>query len=235
MSSDSGNPGRKSGKPFIRGALANSLKVRGVGEIESEGLADGLEASGRAALVLDESGAVVYRTSSIRALVGHDFKIAGGRLQGLDSTAESAFREIAAWARGESDCRLAGFVIPRASAEKKSLIALPIRRIEHQTSPTAARSVVAFIDLSHAQPSPTEHLRTLFHLTQSEAEVAAHIAAGLTVTETASLRRVAPATIRAQLKSIFRKLDLNRQSDIVRLVDRIGWTSPKRPRRGQNR
>jgi DNA-binding CsgD family transcriptional regulator len=228
-------PGRMARKPSRAASTGDARRPHDVWEVEAEGLAEGLEASGRAAVVLNEAGAVVYRTASMRLLVGRDFSITGGRLHGLDSVSETAFRDIRDWAAGETQAGAAGFLIHRASPNNKPLIAVPVRRIESAGDTGAARSVVAFIDLSRANPSPTEHLRALFRLTESEAAIAAHIAAGLTVVEIADQRGVARATVRGQLKSIFRKLDLKRQSDIVRLVDRIGWTPPHRPRRGASR
>jgi DNA-binding CsgD family transcriptional regulator len=57
--------------------------------------------------------------------------------------------------------------------------------------------------------------------TISEADVATMIADGLEVTEIAVRRNVAASTVRAQMKSIFRKMDINRQVELARILARL--------------
>ncbi len=65
-----------------------------------------------------------------------------------------------------------------------------------------------------AMPQPTS-LSWLFGLSRREAEITAQLATGKTVTVVATLHRVSVATVRAQVKSIFRKLKVNSQPELV--------------------
>jgi DNA-binding CsgD family transcriptional regulator len=69
---------------------------------------------------------------------------------------------------------------------------------------------------------PPEHaervIQTLFGLTPVEARLTKLLADGLTLAEAAAEMRMRPNTLRSYMKSIFVKLDLHRQSELVRLV-----------------
>lgn len=61
-------------------------------------------------------------------------------------------------------------------------------------------------------------LRTMYRLTASEAATAHLIALGLDVQQVASRRGVSVQTTRTQLKQVFIKTGVNRQSDLVRVL-----------------
>lgn len=70
-----------------------------------------------------------------------------------------------------------------------------------------------------AQPkSRTELLVALFHLTPAESRIAMLLAAGEHLPEIAVRTRSAYATVRSHLKSIYRKMNISRQSQLVRLI-----------------
>ncbi len=198
--------------------------------VEGEGLADGLEGSGLPAIVLDQIGRVIYRTATISHFLNRDFRIAEGLLRGIDAATESAFQNLAEWARGKTSTP-DNFLIHRTTASRALLLAMPIKRIFYDDRPRTAQSIVAFLDLGQKSKPPFDQLRALFNLTDAEASVAIQIGMGMTIVEAAFARGVATSTVRGQLKVIFRKLNLKRQSDIVRVVHRIGWASaPLAPR-----
>jgi DNA-binding CsgD family transcriptional regulator len=58
----------------------------------------------------------------------------------------------------------------------------------------------------------------MFDLTPAEARVATSIAKGRTPEEIAVATRISVATVRAQIKSIFAKTDVRRQSELVALL-----------------
>ncbi len=61
-------------------------------------------------------------------------------------------------------------------------------------------------------------VRKVFPFTPTEAAIAAALANGLSVADTANLLSIARNTVRAHLRSIFSKLGLNRQSQLVHLI-----------------
>ena len=85
----------------------------------------------------------------------------------------------------------------------------------------ATRAIVFIDDPDDDQePTQTETLAVTFHLTPAEARLAAHLASGLSLTEAADLFGVTRNTVRAQLRALFDKMDIHRQSDLVRIVQR---------------
>lgn len=73
-------------------------------------------------------------------------------------------------------------------------------------------------------------LRDLLGLTPSQAEVAARLADGLSLTEIADRLRISPNTVRAHLRSIFAKTGVKRQSQLIQLVHQslpgLGHSAP---------
>jgi DNA-binding CsgD family transcriptional regulator len=68
-----------------------------------------------------------------------------------------------------------------------------------------------------AEPDPAL-VAEAFELTPAEARVAAQLARGLSAQEIAAGRGVSMQTIRAQIRAVFEKTGINRQSDLVRLL-----------------
>ncbi|GEM_PF-5581069 len=63
-----------------------------------------------------------------------------------------------------------------------------------------------------------DRLMSLYGLTRSEAQIVARLARGLTLEEIAATRGQQLNTIRTQVKSVFRKTNTRRQSDVIKLV-----------------
>ena len=67
-----------------------------------------------------------------------------------------------------------------------------------------------------------------FELTPAEARVAAQLARGLSAVEIAAGRGVSTQTIRAQIRAVFEKMGIKRQSDLIRLLVEIPDAGPRR-------
>lgn len=61
----------------------------------------------------------------------------------------------------------------------------------------------------------------LFNLSRSESEIAAALASDLSLAEIAATRGVELETVRGQVKSLLRKMELNSQKQLVRVLTRI--------------
>jgi len=61
----------------------------------------------------------------------------------------------------------------------------------------------------------------MFGLTISEAHVAIAAANGLSREQIARTRKKSAGTVNAQFKSIFRKMDVSREAELVSMVNRI--------------
>jgi DNA-binding CsgD family transcriptional regulator len=72
-------------------------------------------------------------------------------------------------------------------------------------------------------------LRRGFGLSQAEAEVAAALAQGHHLDEIAASRHASLETVRAQLKSVFAKLEVSTQAQLVSRVASLCGLPPPRP------
>ena len=81
-------------------------------------------------------------------------------------------------------------------------------------------AVVAVIirDPDDVPSQPSAILASAYGLTPAETRVLLQLYDGLSVTEIAAANRVAVSTVRAQIKTLFVKTGVSRQSALVRLV-----------------
>lgn len=70
---------------------------------------------------------------------------------------------------------------------------------------------------SSSEPDP-DLLVEVFELTLAEAQVASQLARGLSAVEIATARGVSTQTVRAQIRAVFEKTGIKRQSDLIRLL-----------------
>jgi DNA-binding CsgD family transcriptional regulator len=80
------------------------------------------------------------------------------------------------------------------------------------------RYLLVLHDPASAPVHSIQALRELYRLTEAETEVLEALAAGKSVEEIAEQRGNAPATVRTQLKALYRKTHTSRQAELLRLV-----------------
>lgn len=91
--------------------------------------------------------------------------------------------------------------------------------------PTPQRATVWMVVISNPariEPPSAERLKGLYGLTQAETRVAHQLAFGLGAKEVAQVLGTSPETVRTQAKSIYQKMQINSQSELVRLVLSLG-------------
>jgi DNA-binding CsgD family transcriptional regulator len=104
-------------------------------------------------------------------------------------------------------------------------------RVSDQST-TAIRSIGCHIwvwitDLANMRDSLTSRLNSFFHLTPAELRVALSLEKGLSAKDIAGLNQVSVTTVRSQIQSVFSKTGVNRQSELVALLAKLGGT-PRR-------
>lgn len=82
-------------------------------------------------------------------------------------------------------------------------------------------ALVSVVDPYWEPPIDIQMLKNVFDLTIAEARVAASIGTGKDLSEIARENGVSIGTVRNQLKTVFQKTGVNRQSEVVRLVHRM--------------
>jgi DNA-binding CsgD family transcriptional regulator len=97
--------------------------------------------------------------------------------------------------------------------------------------PSSAAALVIVVDPEQdGGASPVKEL-CLLGLTRSEARLAALIGAGFTRAEAAEALGISQSTASDTIKQVYSKLDLSRQSELVRLVDRLAILAARRGRK----
>jgi len=81
-----------------------------------------------------------------------------------------------------------------------------------------AKVAVFLSDPNLQQPISVDNLVSVYSLTPSEAQVSISIANGHSIDEIASQSHHSTHTIRSQLKSVFRKTGVSRQSELIKLL-----------------
>ena len=82
------------------------------------------------------------------------------------------------------------------------------------------------IDLERKDAPPEDSLRSIFKLTVAEMKLASRLAAGETVEQASEQLGIAKETARNQLKAVFRKTDVRRQSELVALFNKLTRVTP---------
>ena len=88
----------------------------------------------------------------------------------------------------------------------------------HGALDDGARVAVFMSDPQRSQAISPDALATTYELTPAEAQVAIAIGNGLSPHETASIIGTAISTVRTQLKAIYRKMGVSRQSELVKVL-----------------
>lgn len=201
--------------------LAHAMRQR-----YAQGLMEGLASASGAALLLDHNGRVMMANAEAETLFDTDFNVLNGYLRARDPAGQRHLERLAEMTRSALiDEALSNFAIQRYDG-RKPIIAKPVRiRGAGLDALPGARIVVLLSDLDAPSKVHQRSLQMLFGLTAAEAEVALLLTQGWSVTDISASRNVKRDTVRGQLKAVFAKLDVARQSDVIRIVERLAHRS----------
>lgn len=179
-------------------------------------------------LVVDETRWVTYRNTAARALleVGEVLMDRGGY---LDCTGAQGSRDLAAAIHSlgltgslvaDGGCDRALFRLPGAHAQTEFIVfAIAVR--PDKTMHLFGESPCAILIVHPIEASASMDPLVVgfaFSLTPAEAQVAVALAQGDSPETVAQLRGVSLSTIRAQLRTVYEKMNVRRQSELVRKV-----------------
>jgi DNA-binding CsgD family transcriptional regulator len=102
----------------------------------------------------------------------------------------------------------------------------PLRVTGEDFLAAEAKVLVLVHDLSEQRCAHAEMLVSLYALTDTEARLASALSAGHSLESAATLLGMQPTTARTHLKHVFRKLGVNRQQDLVRLLTSLSSLTP---------
>lgn len=189
-----------------------------------------------AAFVVDCACNVLLANEGAEALLGHGLAVNQGRL-GASSRAHRALfaRFMQSVLRRDADANaLEPIALPRPSGRRPLIVqAMPIAANGAELGlPLGAAALVIVVDPERSRDANPERELRLLGLTASEARVAALIGAGHSRGEAAEALGLACSTVSDTVKDIYSKLDVSRQSELVRLVDRLAVLASRRKKNG---
>jgi DNA-binding CsgD family transcriptional regulator len=147
-----------------------------------------------------------------------------GRLRGAVGAVDEAPRAAiaGATARDEDGARTGRPAIVSVARGAKELplgvAVVPVARPVPDLRGAECAAVAFLIDSKAVRRPPIAVLEALYELTPAEARLARALAAGQSPAEFATATGRSRETVRTQLKFLFRKLGVNRQTDLVRML-----------------
>jgi DNA-binding CsgD family transcriptional regulator len=183
-------------------------------------LVSGLDCLAAAAFILDSRGHIRHANVAANAALAADRRlhVVHGRLSLKSTKLNSCFEHALRIATGRSP---RGTVLPLPSGTRHpgELTVLPLPPQHDLAAHWQAPLALVILGTPRRDAdSIASRMRMLYGLTPAEARVVAALALGSSVEEVAQAHCVRESTVRAQIRSIFDKTSVGRQSELVRLA-----------------
>jgi DNA-binding CsgD family transcriptional regulator len=191
-------------------------------ETHVKGMFDGLTTSQTAAVMLHRDGKVGLVTPQAQRLFNIDFDIRDGRLWSAHAASNARLEKVAHFARsGKNADPTSSFLIQRFN-DSRTILAHPVLIQGAGVDLLAGPRVALFLSTPGQTEMVTEEdLQLLYGLSKAEAQIAYALAEGLDPQEVAERRNVSVGTIRVQMKNIFHKANVHRQSELIKAIAEI--------------
>ena len=195
--------------------------ARALSAAAASGALEAFEMSGTAVVLLNRHGHVFKANASAERLLVDDIRILKGQLTAKDTRATVALnRSLHNLLWRPTGGLAAPIALPRAS--RRPLLAYPARLSDSTANALGdCQAMIILIDPDARPPTPVINLRTAFRLTEAEAKLATQLALGESLEKVADQFGIGKETARSQLKSIFTKLGVHRQGELVAVLAKL--------------
>jgi len=194
-------------------------------EIERRLLAGTVDRMQLGTVTLDETGAILSINLEAKAILDErdGIQLSGGVLRAHYPEEQAQLNGLVQAALGGKEPKTPKLVetvsITRPSGRNKlSVLVRPVPAGEWSDAWHRPKVAIFLRDPDRKAQGTGDVLRQLFGLTRAEAALAVQLANGLTLDEAAESLDIRRNTARAQLRSIFSKMGVTRQTELVRLV-----------------
>lgn len=211
--------------PHMRHAFDTRARLAGTDLHHRGGLHGGSDLS-EAMLLVDRDGRVLQENSAAADLLSaHDGVTAASRM--LDFSDPAAAAKFAGALAGldlrqgqEIDMEARGFAARRPSGGRPYIVAVRALPAADAFADAllGARAMVFIRDPQSYSTLDEVLLKESYGLSQAETDLAVALDLGRTLADIAADRGVSITTVRTQLYALMAKLDVNRQTDLVRLL-----------------
>ena len=179
----------------------------------------GLSASGSAAIILDRQGRAMALTPGAERILGGGLDITDGMLRSSNPADAPALGALVQAARSPGAALASRrFLLRGAGRHRPVLVTIAAVLDAALDALPGGRLLLVLSDLGAGDSGLEVELQELFGLTGAEADIAAAIFGGFEPAEIARTRGVAETTVRKQIAAAYRKLEVNRQAELVRLL-----------------
>lgn len=179
-----------------------------------------------AVALVSESGRVILMNARMESLIAENDGIAliGGKLSAASHAEATELRRlIHESARGVGSGN--GYIRLSRPSLKDPLVAHVVRTPPRVSGKLGADTAAAAVFVADPRRSPRvlpEMLIKVFGLTRAEARLAEALAKDARLTDLAEQWNLSVETLRRQIKSIFAKTDVHRQSELIKVLYNIG-------------
>jgi DNA-binding CsgD family transcriptional regulator len=201
---------------------ASAALARALGSATAAGALQAFEVSGKAAVLINRRGEAYRLNKSAEQLLRGDVRVEKRKLITNDFGATAALNRALhelMWQRiggGFSQ----PISLPRRG--KRPILAYPIKLSNLAANALAdCQALVILIDLEKRPHTSEAALRITFHMTTAEARLAARLSAGESLEFATETIGISKETGRNQLKSIFLKAGVKRQSELVAVLSQF--------------
>jgi DNA-binding CsgD family transcriptional regulator len=206
---------------YCRSGFQQAPPLRAFGATAADGALEAFEVSGTAVVLINRHGGIFLANQSALQLLVGGVQIKEGQLDVKDSRAmallNAAINDLLRRRPGGLSAPVA---LPRTGSSP--LLAYPVRPSSKAANPLAdCQAMIVLIDPDAIRKPPEETLRLVFRLTYAEARLGAQLALGESLETVAERLGIAKETSRSQLKSIFAKTKVNRQSALVAMLSTL--------------
>jgi DNA-binding CsgD family transcriptional regulator len=215
----------------LRSHLDQALRLSNViGTLTTErriGL-QALEALPHGIVALDAAQNILFANPAAERLLAAQDGLTGlhGVLAAIRTGEARALARLLGQAGTNSGARGGWLRVPRPSGQRDYvLFVAPLLVEDVLPGARRPRTLVAIFDLETRGRIDTAAVEAVFDLTPRETEVATMLANGQELAAIATRLRMSSETARSHLKMIFRKLEVNRQADVIGLLSALGRLS----------
>lgn len=205
--------------PHVAGALETHERVgAAMRDLTSlDGLADGMA-------IVDAEGRIRHANREARRILiaadglsSHHGKIVAGRQADMRALS----RAMAACCQHGIEPAETRLAIGRPSCSSDYLVRVSPMDMHVPVGPVQSRqsaALIVIVDPERDTPPTARTLERLYGLTPAEAAIAVHIHDGESLAEAATAQNISVNTAKTQLKAVYDKLGITRQSQLVRKI-----------------
>jgi DNA-binding CsgD family transcriptional regulator len=202
-------------RPRLCSAAAMS---RALGFVAAGAAMESFAFSSTAIIQLDGAGNVITLNAHAEALIGNGIQIVRRRLVANQRAATEAVERALHNALWNRDTASAAPAIALPRADRRPLIAYTLGLKGVTDNPFAdCRALIVLIDPERRRQPPEAVLRSAFRLTSAEARLAARLVTGDSIETVSDALGITKTTARNELRSIFAKVGVHRQAELIAL------------------